>query len=333
MPSRGTRDVATRPEPPAPWPGGRYRLDRLRIRHLRLLEVIHRCGSLGAAAREMGLSQPAVTLLLRELELLFGTSLVERDVRGGRLTPAGLLALERLQAALASVQRAMEVSQPAAQAPPLRLGCSQVAGIDVLPRALAWLQARSTTIPCSVTEGEAVSLLSDLAAGRLDCVVAWMDESVAAEHPLDLFDIAPLWTGRMQVVAAADHPLVARADVPVDALRAAHWVVPRPGSRTFAAFVRLFVKNGHAAPPVTVECASIHTGMHIVAATRMLTVTPDTVARHYAALGQVAVLRGRATTLGETHASLVCLRENRHLSALERLREALLATAGSRDTG
>jgi molybdate transport repressor ModE-like protein len=96
-----------------------YRLDRLRIRHLRLLEVIHRRGSLGAAAKELGLSQPAVTLMLRELELVFGANLVERDVRGGRLTAPGPLAVERLTAAMASLDRALEAAQPPGREPPL----------------------------------------------------------------------------------------------------------------------------------------------------------------------------------------------------------------------
>ena len=153
-----------------------------------------------------------------------------------------------------------------------------------------------------------------------------MDESVSAQHSLDLFDITPLWKGRMQVVAAVGHPLVQVQNVPMDALFAAAWLMPRPGSRTFAAFLKLFVQNGFAPPPVTVESPSVHTGMNIVAATAMLTITPDAVAGHYARQGKIAILQGKAIDLGDTHASLICLRENRDLSALVRLKKALLET-------
>ena len=309
-----------------------YRMDRLRIRHVRLLDVIHRRGSLGAAAKELALSQPAVTLMLRELEAVFGASLVDRDVRGGRLTAAGLRALERLNAALSGLEHAIDSSRSAGLEPPLRLGCAQVVGISVLPGALAYLERDAGVMPMQIVEGEAIALLKDLVAGRLDCVVAWMDESVSAQHSLDLFDITPLWKGRMQVVAAVGHPLVQVRNVPMDALIAAAWLMPRPGSRTSAAFLKLFVQNGFAPPPVAVECASIHTGMNIVAVTAMLTMTPDAVAGHYARQGKIAILQGKAIDLGDTHASLICLRENRDLSALVRLKKALLETVkiGSR---
>lgn len=303
-----------------------YRMDRLRIRHVRLLEIIHRRGSLGAAAKELALSQPAVTLMLRELEAVFGASLVDRDVRGGRLTAAGLRALERLNAALSGLEHAISSSRSAELEPPLRLGCAQVVGISVLPMAIAYLGQDARVMSMKIVEGEAVALLKELVAGRLDCVVAWMDESVSAQHSLDLFDITPLWKGRMQVVAAVDHPLARVRNVSIQALIAATWLMPRPGSRTFAAFLRLFVQNGFAPPPVTVESASVHTAMNIVAATAMLTVTPDTVAGHYARQGKIAILQGKAIDLGDTHASLICLRENRDLSALVRLKDALLET-------
>jgi len=57
--------------------------------------------------------------------------------------------------------------------------------------------------------------------------------------------------------------------------------LPREGSRAFVAFLRPFPQNGYAPPPVTVEFASIHTGMNIVRATSMLTIAPDSVAGHY----------------------------------------------------
>jgi molybdate transport repressor ModE-like protein len=213
-------------------------MDRLRIRHVRLLDVIHRRGSLGAAAKELALSQPAVTLMLRELELVFGASLVERDVRGGRLTLAGLRALERLNAALSGLEHAVASSRSGGLEPPLRIGCAQVVGISVLPRAIAYLGRDASVMPMRIVEGEAIVLLKELVAGRLDCVVAWMDESVSAQHSLELFDITPLWKGRMQVVAAADHPLALLRNVPMEVLIAAVWLMPRPGSRTFAAFLK-----------------------------------------------------------------------------------------------
>ena len=322
-----TKDGPTADPAGPPVASGNYRLDRLRIRHVRLLEVIHRRGSLGAAAKELGLSQPAVSLMLRELETVFGATLVERDVRGGRLTQQGLHLIERFEVALSSLGRSMEGVHTASGQPPLRLGCTQVVGVQVLPRALAWMEAHDGIAPMVVTEAETLALLTDLVAGTLDCVIAWVDESVASSFTLQRFDMTPLWRGRMQVVASVRHPLARLPQVSVEALRTASWLLPRPASRTYAAFLKLFVQHGVDAPPATVECANIHSAMQMVAASSLLAVTPDTVARHYSQLGLVTALKGRAIALGDTHASLIALKENRGLSAIQRLRAALLASA------
>src|SRR5690606_35462026 len=63
-------------------------LDRLRIRHLRLLELIADTGSLTSTAAALKISQPAATKMLQELERALGCTLVNRTPKGGMLTAA-----------------------------------------------------------------------------------------------------------------------------------------------------------------------------------------------------------------------------------------------------
>ncbi len=308
-------------------PASVYRTDRLRLRHLRLLELIHRHGSLGNAARELGISQPAVTLLLRELETVFEARLVDRNSKGGRLTAAGAFALERLTIALASVERAVDAARTAAIAPLLRVGCVQLAGVNLLPAALARLEKTDLVGRIQIREGRARDLLAAVCEGTVDCVIGWMDESLADALPVEQLDIKPLSYGRMQVIAAASHPLARRRTVAPAELTRCHWIVPRPESRTHAAFLRLFLYHGVPAPPVSVECSALHTMLHLVAATRHLAVAPDAVVAHYARQGMVAALKGPALDLGRNHVSVITRRESAALPAVERFRKALLATA------
>jgi molybdate transport repressor ModE-like protein len=305
-----------------------YRTDRLRLRHLRLLQLVDRHGSLGSAARELGVSQPAATLLLRELEAVFDAGLVERGPRGGRLTAAGALALERLTIALVSVERAMEAARTPASEPVLRVGCIQVVGVEMLPAALARLEGAAAPGRIRIREGRARDLVAALCAGELDCVIGWMDEAVAQGQPVEQLEIAPLRHGRMQVVAAPAHPLARRRRVPVEELSRWRWIVPPPESRTHAAFLRLFLVNGLVAPPVTVECAALHTTLHLVAQSRFLAVAPDAAVRAYARRGMVAALKGPALDLGRDTVSLLTRRDSAALPAIARFRKALLATGG-----
>lgn len=322
---RRTAAAANPQLPQAAVPRSRYRLDRLRLRHLRLLEFIEREGSLGAAARALATSQPAATLLLRELETVFGVRLVERTARGGRLSEAGRRAKERLAVALASVERALDAASASAPAPTLRIGCSQAAGVSVLPAALARLEAEGGLGRIHMREGRAQELLRDLCAGELDCMIGWMDESLAASVPLDALRVERLRLGGMQVVAAPSHPLARARAVAVGDLLRWRWVVPPSGSRTHAAYVRLFLNAGLPAPPVTVECAALHTMLRIVSATRLLAVAPDVAVEQYRRLGLVVPLKGRSLYLGSEPFSVVTRRDSDALAALRRLREALLA--------
>jgi molybdate transport repressor ModE-like protein len=302
-----------------------YRADRLRLRHLRLLDLVDRGGSLGSAARGLGVSQPAATLLLRELETVFAATLVERDARGARLTAAGRYALGRLTIALASVARAVDAARTAAIEPPLRLGCIQVAGVGELPAALARLDAAGTLGRLELREGRARELLAALCAGELDCVIGWIDESLAEGVPVAELAVEPLRYGRMQVVAATSHPLAGRRAPSVAELARWRWIVPPPGSRTHAAFLRLFLQDGVPAPPVAVECAALHTMLRIVGATRLLAVAPDAAVAHYAELGLVAPLKGPRLRLDRNEIAVVTRRDSDALPAVRLLRKALLA--------
>lgn len=301
-----------------------YRADRLRLRHLRLLKLIDSRGSLGSAARGLGISQPAVTLLLRELETVFAVKLVERNARGAWLTRAGRQALDRLTVALSSVERAIRAARIPTIEPPLRLGCIQVAGISGLPAALDRLDQVGALGRIHIHEGRAHDLLAALCAGNLDCVIGWIDESLTEGLSVGELRIEPLWYGRMQVAAAVSHPLADSRSVSVAELARWPWIVPPPGSRTHAAYLRLFLHGGIPAPPVTVECSALHTMLQVVSATRFLCVAPDAAVRYYAKLRLITPLKGPKLSFGRNQVSVVTRRDSDALPAVRELRRALL---------
>src|SRR6476661_8830576 len=82
------------------------------IRQLRALAVLQSAGSVTAAANRLNLTQPAVTLQLRNLQTLAGLPLIQRTGDGMVLTDAGLnvLALaERVEAALLDCERSLDM--------------------------------------------------------------------------------------------------------------------------------------------------------------------------------------------------------------------------------
>jgi LysR family transcriptional regulator, regulator for genes of the gallate degradation pathway len=82
-------------------------LDLPSLRQLRAFEAVARCRSIGAAARELGLSQPAVTQMVAQIEASLGASLLERRRTGTYLTALGSVLLPRVQRLFGHMQSAL----------------------------------------------------------------------------------------------------------------------------------------------------------------------------------------------------------------------------------
>lgn len=95
-------------EPTAP---RRSRPDRLAA--LAWFEVAGRCGSFGAAARELGTTQPAVSQRVAALEAELGVTLFERRPGGAALTPAGAKLYAAVSEGLASIDEAVAAARRA----------------------------------------------------------------------------------------------------------------------------------------------------------------------------------------------------------------------------
>src|SRR5580704_5125566 len=83
----------------------------MKLSQLRNIRAVVEHGSLRAAARVLGLSQPALTRSVQELERELGATLFERRGRGVTLTPAGEVLVRRAKVILGDVRRAHEEVQ------------------------------------------------------------------------------------------------------------------------------------------------------------------------------------------------------------------------------
>lgn len=144
----------------------------LDLAQLRTFLAVYRAGSLTAAARLVGLSQPTVTTQLRALEERTGRQLFERLPRGVTPTPAA----DDLAARLAGPMDALEAvagggaaDEPAPEPPVLLAGPAEFLSAAVVPR-LGPLAERGVRL--RIVTGLAEDLLSGLRAGRFDLVVS-----------------------------------------------------------------------------------------------------------------------------------------------------------------
>ncbi len=115
----------------------------LNLRHLRLLPAIAQAGSLSLAARNAGVSQPALSQALAKLEAAFGVALFDRTASGVAPTAAGRRIVRRVDHALTRISRAFRRTSPTPQKgdPHNYLTTAHVRGLINLAEAGSFMRA------------------------------------------------------------------------------------------------------------------------------------------------------------------------------------------------
>ena len=135
-----------------------------------LLLSVARLGSLGLAAAEHGISQPAASTRIRRLERQLGIPLIERSPRGSRLTPDGKLVAEWARAAIdaAAALDAGVTSLRIRSDALLHVAASMTVAEYLLPGWLTTLRARGPQTAVSLTAGNSAEAASAVIDGGAD---------------------------------------------------------------------------------------------------------------------------------------------------------------------
>ncbi|MFG2950655.1 LysR family transcriptional regulator [Streptomyces adustus] len=190
---------------------------------LGLLLAVARLGSLGAAARELGITQPAASSRIRAMERRLGLALVDRSPRGSRLTETGALVTDWAR----RVVEAAEAFDAGTQAlrdrrdSRLRVAASMTIAEYLLPGWLLALRAQRPDTAVSLLAGNSASVAERLVTGEADLgfvegldVPPGLDSAVVAHDRL-IVVTAPghPWARRRHALAAgelATTPLILR---------------------------------------------------------------------------------------------------------------------------
>ncbi|ABS67565.1 hydrogen peroxide-inducible genes activator [Xanthobacter versatilis] len=153
----------------------------LSIRQLRYFDALARHRHFGRAAEDCAVTQPALSMQIREMEEMLGVRLLERGRGGVRLTPVGEEAAGRARgvlAALADMERTIRDSGRLLEGR-LRLGVIASIAPYLLPRLLPEMARSHPGLEIALRESQTEHLVADLVQGDLDLVIL----SLPVEHP------------------------------------------------------------------------------------------------------------------------------------------------------
>jgi molybdate transport repressor ModE-like protein len=201
----------------------------IEIKHLRLLRMLEQEGSMAAAARALGYSQPAVTQQLQALERAVGTPIVLRGSSGIRLTPAGQLLRDHGERVLDLIDLAtVEIeSLRTLNAGTVRIAAFPSAAATIVPAAMQLLRAKHPNVSFSVTEATPQEALDMLGAGRCDVAVVFRyssEQDLAAENVVR----HPLLREDVHLACPPDYPTPEDGVVPLTDLWDAAWIAGCP---------------------------------------------------------------------------------------------------------
>lgn len=247
------------------------------LRALRTFRAIIKLGSVTAAAGEVGLTQPAASRLLAQLERQVGFELFHRD--RGRLipTPDGLLLFEEVERALDNVDRihdlasdlaAFRVGQLRVVAPPSFLEA-------LMPDIAAAFLERYPKVRLSIDSQNIEAAKALIAARAVDAGFISL--------PLNRPDLVAetVMVSETACVMLADHPLAALPTVDAKALRGVPLVLLGQGRRQSRAQIEAAFADAGVLPQVRVETRTVASACALAARGVGVAVVNETLARAY----------------------------------------------------
>ncbi len=164
-------------------------MNHLTLKQLRYFEALARHGHFGRAADSCAISQPALSMQIKELEEALGAVLFERGARQVRLTNFGEVAAGRIRNILRSVDELGDLARASQDrlGGRLRIGVIPTIAPYLLPRVIANLARMYPELDIHVRETLTPTLIQELAEGRIDTAIVALPVSEPSFTEVPLF--------------------------------------------------------------------------------------------------------------------------------------------------
>ncbi|MGA2550563.1 MAG: LysR family transcriptional regulator [Burkholderiaceae bacterium] len=216
----------------------------LNLNHLKTFSDVIELGSFSAAARRQNLSQPAVSLQIRQLEKRLGVALIERVGRTARPTAAGAELLFQIRQIDGAVVRTLEAMAPYAGGAMgrVRIGTGATACMFVLPPVLRAMREAFSKLEITVTTGNSLDIIHAIEENQLDLGLVTMPVGGRS------LDVRPVLKDEFVLIAPSSMTLPLR--LTPSALAALPLLLFEPGGNTRRIVDQWFAQHGVALTPV-----------------------------------------------------------------------------------
>lgn len=264
--------------------------DRVRLRELRILHMVIRCGSMAKAAKMLVMTQPAVSQAIGQLEAALGVPMLERTTAGVTPTVFGTAmlrcALDAADALADGIREVEALGDPALGEVVVGTSESYIAG-GALIRTLSVLRQLHPGFRVQIVESNTAALaFDDLREHRVDIMLGRASVSVLPE---DLHQEV-LLEERLLVVTGGQHEWARVPAMRFADLAGKPWVLAPPGSAVYELVATAYKAEGLPMPVPAVTTYSMMLRLQLLASGEYVTAFPDSLVRNEAARWDLAVL-------------------------------------------
>ena len=182
-------------------------------------------GGITNAARALYVSEPTISVAIRDLEAEYGISLFRREKKRLYLTEEGSILYERAKSMLSHMNELeQELHALAKKHHPVRVGTSPVSSVSVFLPIFSAFRAAHPEIELEMAEGDAFQSMNALETHRLDC--AFVVENTRAQEQ---FECIPIQENSMLFCCGTGHRLADRKTLHITDLKDEKLILPRPG--------------------------------------------------------------------------------------------------------
>jgi len=288
---------------------------RLKLRELNILLAVAQAGSMAKAAKELAISQPAVSKAIADMEHTLGVPLFDRSQQGVEPTHFGLALLKRGVAIFDELQQGVQDIDflSNAEAGELRIGSSSSLSEGIVLAVVNRLSRKYPHIVFHIVPGGALALQEALRERRIEIGLARLpgtatEDAVVAET---------LFEEPLVVVAGTENPWARRRKIKLAELVNEPWTWSAPGTMFDTLVIDAFRASGLEPPRATVYAETINMRTRLAATGPFLAVVPASMMKFY---GEHASIKLLPIELPMTQRSIgIITLKNRTLSPLAQL--------------
>jgi DNA-binding transcriptional LysR family regulator len=257
------------------------------LRDLHVFSTVVYRGSMAKAAQQLGVSQPAVSEVIADLEHALGVRLLDRSATGveptiysGALLKRSVTVFDELRQSIRDIEF---LADPTVGE--LRIGFTDALAATILPAVLVRFSEEYPGVAFHLDDVTARTMDAPgpgLLERKYDCVLQ-RRTAFPDEHAMSDLNVEVLFDNKFVVVAPANSRWARRRRVDLAELINENWILPPPGTWDHAWVMEAFRAQGLGAPKSSFYTLSIGLRTRLLAAGPFLTILADSVLRRFTA--------------------------------------------------